>query len=107
MEEKDYTVTLWMTNPDVDDNDDCMSGMDFATVEEARECFNDVTAHFAFACYAGVPFVMLDGPGAHEVRMRSKRALRAEDDGGEWQREIATQAGMEGGCDAYNDAMGY
>ena len=25
----------------------------------------------------------------------------------EWHREIAMEAGMMGGCDAYNDAMGY
>ncbi len=25
----------------------------------------------------------------------------------EWRREIAMEAGMMGGCDAYNDAMGY
>jgi len=24
-----------------------------------------------------------------------------------WENEIAQQAGMQGGCDAYNDAMGF
>ena len=32
---KPYTVTLWGSNPDETDNDDCWTGVDFATREEA------------------------------------------------------------------------
>ena len=42
---------------------------------------------------------------AKKVSAERRAANRRSND--EWRREIAMQAGMAGGCDAYNDAMGY
>ncbi len=33
--------------------------------------------------------------------------VKLADDDSDWRHEQAMQAGMMGGCDAYNDAMGY
>lgn len=92
-----YSVNEWGSHPD-EGNDDCWRGDDFATLDEARA---------AFAKYPADPstlFVELDGPDVNEVRRVADRraALRTDT---EWQREVATQAGMALGCDGYNDAM--
>jgi hypothetical protein len=60
---------------------------------------------------AETAFVMLDGPGVHEVRKvpgydAEAQAAELEADMRAWRREIATQAGMAFGCEAYNEVMG-
>lgn len=103
-----FSVTLWGSHPDAD-NDDCWTGDDFATETEARACFLDPWAPGRFdEAYhsSGTAFVMLDGPGVNEVRANPGYRPRRRNDR-EWEREIATQAGMMGGCVGYNEAMGY
>ena len=72
-------------------------------------CLADMDAHFPHGW--DVPYILLDGPGVHEVTCRTNTLKRfqreRERDQREWQREIATEAGMLGGIHAYNDAMGY
>mgnify|MGYP003554673735 FL=1 len=41
------------------------------------------------------------------TRRKRTREQEAKRDAAEWQREIAMEAGMLGGCDAYNEAMGW
>lgn len=112
---KPYSVTVWGSNPDETDNDDCWTGADFATNEEACNAFMS-TALGDFAKSVAhdddFAFVMVDGPDVHLVaanpRFDHKRAARqAAADANEWRREIAMQDGMAFGVDAYNDAMGY
>lgn len=112
---KPYSVTLWGSDPDVTDDDDCWTGESFDTRDEALACYRAIRAGGEpwRACRGSWEYVMVDGPDVHEVapnpdqaRQRRYRrdAARADQD---WQREIATQAGMAHGCDAYNDAMGW
>lgn len=110
MEGKAYGVCLWLTHPD-DDNDDCMTGEDFDTLEEARACMANLEGTFNMVYYSDCAFVELSGPDVHEVVerpgvLRRARKNAAADDA-EWKREQAMQAGMAFGCDGYNDEMGY
>lgn len=109
-EEKPYSVTLWDTHPDKGE-DTCSTGMDFATLAEARACYENPEAHFPFMSkgyYHNTPYVMIDGPDVNETRKRPgiKEYNSARDDR-EAQREFAMQQGMAFGCDGYNEAMGY
>lgn len=117
--DKPYSVTLWGSNPDETDNDDCWTGDDFATCEEAIAAYCEVVmfpedSQLARVCdRGGWEYVMIDGPDAHEVTQnpdrvacrRRRQELAASDC--EWRRERATQAGMAFGCDGYNDEMGW
>lgn len=117
---KPYSVTLWGSNPDETDNDDCWTGDDFVTREEALCIYREVVmfpdnAKLSRACgpRGSWEYVMIDGPDTHEVYQnpdrlscaRRRRELWRLD--AEWQRERATEAGMLHGVGAYNDEMGY
>lgn len=102
---KPYSVLEWASHPDAG-NDDCITGDDYDTREEALAAFNAATADYSIA------YFQADGPDLHEIRpnpaYNAKQVARDNrDDDSEWRREIAMQAGMAGGCDAYNEAMGY
>lgn len=113
-----YSVTLWGSNPDETDtdNDDCWTGDDYATREEALAAYREVVMFpdcpFGRVGNADFEFVMLDGPDVHDVtancdqpsQARRRRDLAQSDR--EWQRERAMQAGMAFGCDGYNDERG-
>jgi hypothetical protein len=118
--DKPYSVTLWGSNPDETDNDDCWTGEDFATHEEAIRSYREVVMfpdHSELARVCGPlgswEYVMIDGPDTHEVTQnpdqpsceRRRRELARSDR--EWQRERAMEAGMLHGIEAYNDEMGY
>lgn len=90
-----YSVNFWGSKPG--DNDDCFTGFDFEEKEAALKFYAGVhPIHYAW--------IELDGPDIHEERKNPHYKRR---DDREWQREIAMEAGMLHGCDAYNDAMGY
>lgn len=114
-----YSVTLWGSNPDTTDNDDCWTGEDFATRAAAITAYrkvvmfpdgSEITRGYG---RGGWEYVMIDGPDVHEVTQnpdraaceRHRRELARGD--GEWRTERAMQAGMAFGCDGYNDEMGF
>lgn len=118
--DKPYSVTLWGSNPDETDNDDCWTGDDYATREEAIAAYREVVMfpdHSSLAKACGPrgawECVMVDGPETHEVTQnpdrpsceRHRRELDRSD--GEGLRERAMEAGMLHGVEAYNDEMGY
>lgn len=119
---KPYSVDLWGSNPDETDNDDCWTGENFATLDEALACYRALAGsigNFALADQLDKvtgydwEFVVIDGPDVHDVspnpdqpRQRRHRRERQADDR-EWKREQAMQAGMAFGCDGYNDEMGW
>jgi hypothetical protein len=118
--DKPFTVTLWGSNPDETDNDDCWTGEDFATREEAIKAYREVVmfpdhSELSRACgpRGSWEYVMIDGPETHEVTQnpdrpsceRRRRELEGSD--AEWRRERAMEAGMLHGIEAYNDEMGY
>jgi len=111
-----YSVNLWGSHPD-EDNDDCWTGSDFDTREEALDCYANPASHFRPCDLRSVTHIELargtrdnnvDGVVTDKVRRlpKAKRAKRVDDDR-EWQHEFANQAGMGLGVAAYNDAMGY
>ena len=70
--DKPFTVSLWGSNPDETDNDDCWTGDDFATREEAIKCYREVVmfpddSQLALACgpRGSWEYVMIDGPETH------------------------------------------
>lgn len=98
---KPFSVNHWGSHPD-QDNDDCFTGDDFDSLEEAK----------ASAFYQGasfdVKFIELDGPGIYEVRENpnySRRECKLQDS--LERSEFAMQQGMAFGCQGYNEAMGY
>jgi hypothetical protein len=110
----DYSVSLWLTHPDLG-NDDCMTGTGFATEADARAelaaLLSGCSTRFDMAYHRDCAFAMVDGPGCCEVverpgvaaRSRREARLDAENE----QSEVAMQAGMELGVEGYNDAMGW
>lgn len=117
---KPFTVTLWGSNPDETDNDDCWTGEDFAAREEAIAAYRGVVMFpddnkLCKVCgpRGSWEYVMIDGPETHEVTQnadrpscnRRRRELERSDR--DWQRERAMEAGMLHGVEAYNDEMGY
>ncbi len=110
---KPYSVTLWGSNPDETDNDDCWTGDEFFTLAEALTCYRAICMHptdgkLPKACGCDWEFVMIDGPDTHEVTanpdQRTQNRRRVEN-AYEWRREQAMQAGMAFGADGYNDAL--
>lgn len=100
---------LWGSDPDAG-NDDCHTGDEFDTLEEALKVFENPTEHGGtyFRRCAGersTVFIEIDGPDIYKKRRLRPDYIRVDDD--EWRREIAMQAGMGMGVQAYNDAMGY
>jgi hypothetical protein len=103
-----YSVSLFGSHPD-EGNDDCHTGDDFATLEEARAAFSNPFSHFSPAEAPTAAYIMLDGPDVHEIRANPEYVAPVDGDDGEdeWRRERAMQAGMAFGCDGYNDEMGW
>ncbi len=96
-----FTVNFWGSHPD-EGNDDCFSGSDFSSAEEAL-------AEFAEPCFdRSVMYVEVDGPGVHELRrnFHYSASARTREDAAE-RSERAMQAGMGLGVAGYNDEMGY
>ena len=98
MATKPYAVLYWGSNPD-EGNDDCHQGFDFDTLAEAED-------RFAAPAPAYVAFVELDSKDDYRIRANPGFRKSADDDS-DWRSERAMQAGMMGGCEAYNDANGW
>ncbi len=101
-----YSVNLFGSDPDLE-NDDCWTGDDFETLEAAQKFYENPFADADFAAYymTGTAFITLTGPDVDLKRSNPGFKPAKKDD--EWNREFAMQAGMMGGCDAYNAACGY
>lgn len=118
-----FSVLLFGSHPDLD-NDDCWTGVDFDTLEEARAFFNDpwnpkfqsgegfktaVDAAIDFRTYYehSTAFFVLDGTDVHEVRpnpgFKPDIPYHAER---EWRREQQREAGMLHGVEGWNDFEG-
>lgn len=106
--ETKWTVLQWCSHPEAG-NDDCLTGDDFNTLEEAKASDLYTKAPYCVA------YIEIDGPvGSNHYECvknphYSARRVRAEEaaDRAAERSERAMQAGMMGGCDAYNDEMGY
>jgi hypothetical protein len=105
-----YTVDLWSCEPLTDDG--CNTGDDFTNRESAERAFKLVCEALErgeriwHSTCAATGWVVLDGPDVHK-EYTVKAYSPEPDNGDDWRREAAMQAGMAFGCDGYNDAMGY
>lgn len=78
------------------DSDNCDSIREFDDLDTAMEFYNARPTYY----YAGT-VIILDSPAGQLVRFDSSYGKEPVC------KEYAMQAGMMGGCDAYNTAMGY
>ena len=102
---KAYSVNYWGSHPDAG-NDDCWTGRDFDTREEAENVFLSEFKGLPGTPSRDVAWIELDGPAVHRERANPGFRPSRDDDSAE-RSERAMQAGMAGGCDWYNDEMGY
>lgn len=85
-----FSVNWWGSNPDLE-NDDCWTGQDFPTLEEALNFYNAEPSAYYFRC---TEYIELDGPDIYQTRINP--GFRPSKDDGEWEREIRMQAAMGG-----------
>lgn len=106
--ERPYSVNLWGSDPDAD-NDDCHTGTDFATLEEARAVYlNPWSVFNRKRLDAATAVFEIEGPDVYETRENPEYVVPERDTFDEdWAREIAMQAGMAFGVDGYNDTYGW
>jgi hypothetical protein len=106
---KDDSINIlyWGSHPDLG-NDDCIQGFGIVDLDDAVEFFNHNPAN------TSVEYIEIDLPGGaleayNLTRLRKNpnyiSAPTSSDD--DWRREIANEAGMLHGADAYNESMGY
>lgn len=116
-----YSVNYWGSHPEAG-NDDCWTGKDFATLDEAVACYLATPAYdphplhdasytaldsstaYVELCVTG-DWTPADGPEVYEVRANPGHKPDKGDD--DWRREMAMEAGMLHGVEAYNDVMGW
>lgn len=94
-----FSVNFWGSDPAAG-NDDCYSGNEYASFEEAMVAYNEPVKD------RDVAFVEIEGPNTYAKRHNPSFRPSEEDDDG-WRLEMAREAGMAFGCDAYNEAMGW
>ena len=103
-----FSVLHFGSHPSLQ-NDDCWTGYDFETEQEAIAFFNQPCADHPYVKARDVAYITLVNAEGFEVRLRKnpdfKPSKPARDD--EWRRERAMEAGMLHGCDGYNEVMGY
>lgn len=110
-----YEIELWGCQPSVArdnpgnrDYDLCHQGIDIPVLSEtdARDVFEAFVGTPDVAWFA---LIRLEGEESTLLAERQNPAFKPETDDfdREWQREIAMQAGMGLGVEAYNDAMGW
>jgi len=105
-----YQINYWGSHPD-EGHDDCHSGVDCATMKNAMYFFNqevvDINVEYVELCESTGRTIN----GAIEVVRLKIRAnpnyKPRKDDDDDWRREMAMEAGMLHGVNAYNDMMGY
>lgn len=111
---KPYSVLLWGSHPD-EDNDDCWTGDDFDALDEAKAAADGWVDHFetpeliarvgAGYYTNSTAFVELVGPDVREVRHVGNP--KRETDDSDWRHEMAMEAGMLHGVGAFNEVMGW
>lgn len=95
-----FTVSYSIKHPDVS-NGDCSECFDFDTEEAAVAFFLQTPTEYYFGTFIEIDFddEQLARFGIERVRQDPYQEPEC--------KEYAMQAGMMGGCEAYNDAMGY
>ena len=108
-----FSVNLWGSRPGT--ADDCWTGGDFATLEEAEAAFVDpstMSSYIAKSIAGAVRdgselWIEMTGPQLQKERCLCRGRKNRKADRDDQRREMAMEAGMAFGCDAYNDMMGW
>lgn len=93
-----YCVNYWGSKPM--ENDDCWTGRDFATKQEAEAFYNGEHP-------SGMAWVEIDGPDIHAEKPNPAYKDTREADDAEWRNEMRREAGMLHGIQGLNDFDGY
>jgi len=101
-----YSVNLWGSDPQ-EGNDDCNTGGDYATREEALAVYNNPWSDFNPTFSACTAYIEIDGPDVYDSRPNPDYAGPTCDDDSDWIEEMARQNGMAFGCQGYNDTYGW
>jgi len=115
---KSYHVELWCSDPREDGDDHCQSYEfeDLASAKRAFENPRDEMRANDLHCVTHLQLtrvVLYDGReyadpiGVRQVMTDAQIAKMRADDDRTWKREIAMEAAMLHGVDAYNEVMGY
>jgi len=100
-----YSVNLWGSDPQ-EGNDDCNTGGDYTTLEEALAVFDNPWSDFHPDFSASTAVIEIAGPGVYKTRENPDHAPSADDDS-DWIEEMARQNGLAFGCQGYNDTYGW
>ena len=111
---KPYAVNLWGSHPD-EDNDDCWTGDEFDSLEEALSVYHNPFSYFKGENATSTAYIEIDGLTDDELKALGIERCRKnpihkpsrKDDDSEWRREMANEAGMLHGVEAYNEVMGF
>lgn len=104
-----FSVLFWSSNPD-EGNAECFEVAEFDSKHDAIDFFQ-AAEKSDLAC-RDIAYIEIDGVedgellamGIQRLKKNSRFKKCADNS---WQQEIAMQAGMQGGCQAYNDEMGW
>jgi hypothetical protein len=99
------SINYWGSHPDLD-NDDCFGGNEFDSIADAIQFYMEDPSD------SSVEYIEIDLSDDvlkmyNIERMRKNPNFIPPNRDDDWKREIAMQAGMEMGVEAYNDYMGY
>lgn len=102
-----YEVNLWGSHPR-EKQDDCITGVVYDTLEQAMKTFCEPIREFALRTLKYTAYIELKSDDYYCVRENPAFVPKVKEErDAEWDREIAMQAGMAHGVNAYNDAMGW
>lgn len=110
-----YSINAWGSHPDKE-NDDCWYGEECQTFLELMDLFGtyfakkDSSVAYFELCQtvpSSVPAELIDFDPNGFYHVVKNPFFRPSKKDTLWENEIAQQAGMMGGCEAYNDAMGF
>lgn len=99
-----YWLNYWGSKPGT--NDDCWTGFDYETREEALAAYNDPPkCDYAGSDLSNVAWYELDGPDIHLERPNPHhKPVRVSDD--DWRCEARMQSAMGFGVQGWNDWEG-
>lgn len=102
---KPYAVNFWGSKPGT--NDDCWTGLDFATREDAVAAFESRPMDIApYADAVSTAWIEIDGPDIHDARPNPDYDSRADGHDDDWHQEQRMQAAMAFGVQGWNDYQG-
>lgn len=100
----DYSIELWGSDKGLG-NDDCLTGSDHGTLEEAEAALAKLTAAPYWANQWAYAYI--EGPQGRVSTTKNPNYRKTADEDDGWANEFAQQQGMSFGIGAYNEARGY